>query len=221
MQILKASGMSTIATLADLLQELGSISPDRVRLRPLPGTATEQDVLEIRATDKRLYELVDGTLVEKAMGFWESVLAVAISSALREFVASRKLGVVAGADGMVRLFPHLSLIRMPDVLFASNERLTASSARGRQVPQLVPDLAVEVLSTANTVAEMGRKRREYFEAGVRLVWIVDPQQRTVDVYTGIEQPVTLRENETLDGGNVLPGFALDLRRLFSELDRIT
>jgi Uma2 family endonuclease len=65
---------------------------------------------------------------------------------------------------------------------------------------------------------MSRKRREYFEAGVRLVWIVDPQQRTVDVYTGIEQPLILRENETLDGGEVLPGFALNLQRLFSELD---
>ena len=188
-------------------------------MRPLPGTATEQDVVSIQAKEGRLFELVDGVLVEKAMGFWESVLAVAISSALRAFVLPRKLGVVAGADGMVRLFPHLNLIRMPDVVYVSNERLAESSARGRAVPQLAPDLAVEVLSESNTVAEMSRKRREYFEAGVRLVWIVDPQLRTVDVYTGIQDVKTVRESESLDGGDVLPGFILELTPLFAELDR--
>jgi len=210
--------MPTTASLADLLQDLGGISPERVRMRPAPGTATEQDVLEIEAKEKRLFELVDGILVEKVMGFWESVLAVAISSALRAFVIQRKLGVVAGADGMVRLFPNLNLIRMPDVVYVSNERLAASSARGRAVPQLAPDLVVEVLSEGNTAAEMSRKRREYFEAGVRLVWIVDPQLRTVDVYTGIQEVKTLREDQLLDGGEVLPGFGLDLSQLFSELD---
>jgi Uma2 family endonuclease len=211
--------MSTIATLADLLHDLGGIAPDRVRMRPLPGTATEQDVVSIQAKEGRLFELVDGVLVEKAVGFWESVLAVAISSALRAFVLPRKLGVVAGADGMVRLFPRLNLIRMPDVIYVSNERLDASSAQGRAVPQLAPDLAVEVLSEGNTVAEMSRKRREYFEAGVRLVWIVDPQLRIVDVYTSIHEFNTLREDQTLDGGDVLPGFTLELRPLFVELDR--
>lgn len=211
--------MSTIATLADLLHDLGGIAPDRVRMRPAPGTGTEEDVVSIQAKEGRLFELVDGVLVEKARGFWESVLAVAISSALRAFVIPRKLGVVAGADGMVRLFPHLNLIRMPDVVYVSNERLAASSARGRAVPQLAPDLAVEVLSKGNTVAEMSRKRREYFEAGVRLVWIVDPQLRSVDVYTGIEEPKTFREDQMLDGGDVLPGFTLELTPLFAELGR--
>lgn len=211
--------MPSTATLADLLQDLGGIPPHRVRMRPVPGTATEQDVLEIEAKENRLFELVDGVLVEKATGFWESVLAAAISSALREFVVPRKLGVVAGADGMVRLFPHLNLIRMPDVVYVSNERLTASNARGRAVPQLAPDLAVEVLSEGNTVGEMSRKRREYFEAGVRLIWIVDPQLRTIDVYTSVQEIKTLREGQTLDGGSVLPGFSLELGPLFSELDR--
>jgi Uma2 family endonuclease len=210
--------MPATATLADLLHDLGGISPNRVRMRPFPGTATERDVLDVQAKENRLYELVDGVLVEKAMGFWESVLAVAISSALRTFVIPRKLGVVAGSDGMVRLFPHLNLIRMPDVVFVSNERLAVANARGRPVPQLAPDLAVEVLGEGNTVAEMSRKRREYFEAGVRLVWIVDPQLRTVDVYTGIQEVETLREGQRLDGGDVLPEFSLDLAQLFSELD---
>ena len=97
--------MTAVATLADLLQELGGISPARVRLNPAPGEATERDVVEIAAREGRRFELVDGILVEKAMGFWESILAVAIASALRAFVVPQKLGVVPGADGMVRLFP--------------------------------------------------------------------------------------------------------------------
>src|ERR1700733_12496554 len=94
------SHMAAIPTLADLLEELGGISPSRVRSQPPPGMATEQDVLDIEAKENRLFELVDGVLVEKAMGFWESVLGVAIASALRAFVIPRKLGIVAGSDGM-------------------------------------------------------------------------------------------------------------------------
>ena len=119
---------------------------------------------------------------------------------------------------MVRLFPHLRLIRMPDVVYVSRERLAPLGDERRPVPQLAPDLAVEVLSEGNTVGEMQRKRREYFDAGVRLVWIVDPQKRTVDVYTEIDNPVTFSETQTLDGGSVLPGFTLNLAALFAELD---
>jgi Uma2 family endonuclease len=82
-----------------------------------------------------------------------------------------------------------------------------------------PDLAVEVLSEGNTAAEMDRKRREYFTSGTRLVWEVDPNTRTVAVYTSPEGPLVLDADQTLDGGAVLPGFTLRLATLFAELDR--
>ena len=63
--------------LADVLQQLAGISPRRVRFRPAPGTATEEDVIKIRDRERRLFELVDGVLVEKVMGYWESALAIA------------------------------------------------------------------------------------------------------------------------------------------------
>jgi hypothetical protein len=66
-------------TLADVLQQLGGISPRRVRFRPAPGTATEDDVVKIRDRERRLFELVDGVLVEKVMGYWESVLAIELA----------------------------------------------------------------------------------------------------------------------------------------------
>jgi Uma2 family endonuclease len=78
---------------------------------------------------------------------------------------------------------------------------------------------VEVLSAGNTPGEMARKCQEYFAAGVRLVWVVAPEARTVEVYTDPDQSTVRHEVDTLEGGAVLPGFALPLRELFAELDR--
>ena len=86
------------------------------------------------------------------------------------------------------------------------------------IPDLVPDLAVEVLSESNTCAEMSKKRGEYFSAGVRLVWLVEPDDRTVTIFTGAGQPRVFRDGEVLDGRNVLPEFALNLSNLFAELE---
>jgi Uma2 family endonuclease len=119
---------------------------------------------------------------------------------------------------MMRLFPYLNLIRMPDVAFVSKAQLRASASRYRPVPQLSPELAVEVISEGNTAAEMDRKRREYFDAEVRLVWIFRALTRTVDVHTPDKPPLTLGEGQTLDGSDVLPGFSLELTPLFAELD---
>jgi Uma2 family endonuclease len=80
-------------------------------------------------------------------------------------------------------------------------------------------LAIEVLSRSNTPREMQRKLREYFEAGVKLVWFVDPEARTVTVHDSPAELRVVQEGESLDGGSVLPGFVLPLRELFSELDR--
>jgi Uma2 family endonuclease len=83
----------------------------------------------------------------------------------------------------------------------------------------VPDLVIEVLSKGNTPKEMARKLDEYFRAGVRLVWYVNPKKRTVRVYTARNRSVLLLENDTLDGGDVLPGFALSIRDWFAEAER--
>ena len=205
-----------IRTIADLLHRLGDISPERVLFDPAPGTATVQDVIKIHGRDKRLCELVDGTLVEKGMGYRESLLAMAIVSALRAFVQPRNLGLISGESGMMKLFA--GLVRIPDVAYVSWDRVPGKRVPVDPVPLLVPDLAVEVLSDSNTPAEMARKRLEYFQAGVRLVWIIDPDPRTVAVYTAPEQFTTLGEKDTLSGGDVLPGFTLPLQQLFPELD---
>src|SRR4051812_40880661 len=157
-------------TLGDLLKRLGNISPDRVLLDPPPGRATVRDVVEVHRRDRRLCELVEGTLVEKAVGYRESLLAIAIAGALRAFMLPRNLGLVTGPDGMMELFA--GLVRIPDVAFASWDRIPGRRVPTQPVPLMVPDLAVEVLSRGNTRDEMAQKRREYFRAGVRVVWLV-------------------------------------------------
>jgi Uma2 family endonuclease len=208
---------ATMDTLADLVEQLGDIPLARIRVRPPPGTATEQDVLDLYRREKRLCELVDGVLVEKAMGFRESCLAGVLLGCLRLSVVPRNAGLVSGEAGMMRLFP--GLVRIPDVAFIAWDRIPGRRMPTEPIPDLVPDLAVEVLSTSNTPREMARKCQEYFDAGVRVVWLVDPEARTVAVYTAPDQYTLYDATQTLDGGDVLPGFALALGDLFAELDR--
>ena len=110
-----------LETVGDLLDHLGGIAPERVRLSPAPGTATEEDVLHVHDHTGRLCELVDGVLVEKAMGFRESLLAAALIIILGNSVRPRNLGLVTAPDGMVRL--AAGLVRIPDVAFISWDRL--------------------------------------------------------------------------------------------------
>ncbi len=101
----------------------------------------------------------------------------------------------------------------------ADENRTSHEYPSEPIPSLYPDLAVEVLNEGNTEQEMERKLKEYFLAGTRLVWFVDPESRTVRVYTSPEEPVTLKEGDTLSGADVLPGFALPLKELFARLPR--
>lgn len=206
-----------IRNLAELLDRLGNVPPDRIRFQPPPGTATVRDVVEIEERENRLCELVDGVLVEKTMGFNEGRIALLIGTALQNFVATRDLGVVAGADGMIR-FPG-DLVRMPDVAFVRWERFPGGEMTDDPVPEIVPDLAVEVLSAGNTDGEMSRKLREYFQAGVPLVWFVDPKSKTVTVYTSPTRSKVVSASGTLDGGKVLPGFELPVASLFTKPKR--
>jgi Uma2 family endonuclease len=202
------------ATVGDLLKQLGNVPAWRVRLNPAPGTATVEDVIRTDAHEDRPCELVEGTLVEKAVGYEESDIAGVIITALNIFIRPRKLGIVTGEAGPFELLG--GLVRYPDVAFTSWDRLPGRKRPKAPVPRLAPDLAVEVLSKSNTPAEIKRKLGEYFGAGVRLVWVVDPKKRTVRVHTSAARSVLLKEGQSLDGGDVLPGFRLSLREIFAE-----
>ena len=211
-----ASNAAVAVNLSEILEELGSISSDRVRREPAPGHATIDDLLKVHAKGGQ-FELIDGILVEKAMGWCESFLATAIGSILRHFVIANNLGVVSGPDGFLEILP--SLVRGPDVTFISWSRLPDGRVPADAIPKVVPNLAVEVLSVGNTFMEMSRKRHEYFHAGVQLVWMVDIRERTIAVYTTVNDYEILDENETLTGCDVLPGLQIPIADIFGELDR--
>jgi Uma2 family endonuclease len=207
--------MSTAATVGDLIERLGGIDPKRILWEPRPGTATERDLIDVVDGDhKRLCELVDGTLVEKAMGSEQSFLAATLIGFLAPYVRARRLGKVGGADAMMRMLG--GNVRLPDVAFITRSRWLALRDRRAAITDLSPDLAVEVLSKKNTRREMARKRTEYFARGTRLVWEVDLRRRTVTAYTSATDGETLSETDSLDGGDVLPGFRLQLVDLFND-----
>jgi len=205
---------SDIKTLAELRQRLGGIPLERIWFHPAPGTATEKDVIEAEARGNRLCELVDGTLVEKAIGFEESRLAIELSYRVKSYLDQHDLGICVGADGMMRIAP--GLVRIPDLSSIAWDRLPGRESPREPIPDLAPDLAVEVLSEGNTKPEMARKVREYFDAGVILVWLIDPRKRTARVFSTVEKSALVRANQALDGGAVLPGFVVPLSDL---LDR--
>ena len=202
------------ARLSDLLKGLGGIHPRRVILDPAPGTAKEADLLRINELKITLCELVDGTLVEKGMGYEESELGLLLGYALLSFVKRHDLGVVAGESGGLWLRP--GLIRVPDVSFISWDVIPDRDQRKAPVPKLAPTLAVEILSKSNTKAEIDRKIREYFAAGTQLVWIIDPKTESVHVYTDPQAVQLLTKDDILDGGKVLPGFRLVLSDFFEK-----
>ena len=195
-------------TLGELARRLGDISPDRIRAFPFPGTATVEDAAKTKGC-----ELIDGVLVEKTVGLHESEIASFLIMSLLTFVRNRKLGTVAGENGIIELLPNQ--VRAPDVAFYSHRRRGMSKTEPA-APAIAPDLAVEVLSRSNTKREMDRKIGEYFAAGVVSVWIVDPKTCTVRAYSDAKTFTTLQRDDTLHGEPTLPGFAVAVNDIFND-----
>lgn len=204
-------------TLADLVKRLGNIPLDRIRTDPPLGMATEQDVINVERDENRICELVDGILVEKPMGTKEGYLSWHFGRLLGRYLDQNDLGVGLGADTMMRIAP--GLVRIPDLSFVTWDKLPGRMLPEEPVAGLIPDLAIEILSEGNTPAEMKRKVGEYFDAGVRLVWLVDPKKRTARVYTSLQRWVAIDEDGWLDGGDVLPGFTVSLAELLRHIPR--
>ncbi len=206
---------SSDRTLADLWASLGGIPLERIRVFPPLGTATENDVLRAEGHTGRICELIDGVLVEKTRGYLESLLAAKMIHCLMTFLDKHDRGVVLGEAGTLKILPHQ--VRVPDVCFIAWERFPNRQFPAEPIPALAPDLAIEVLSQGNTEGEMRRKLHDYFAAGVRLVWYLDPRTRSAKSYTAENACVNVDETGSLVGGDVLPGFAVSLKELFANV----
>ena len=212
----QASDATAVAlTAIDVAERFGPIPLRRIVGGSPRDEATEDDLLERLRRTGRGCELVDGILVEKDMSWDASAIAAEIIFLIKLFLRERHLGgMVVGEHGNVWL--PVGRIRMPDVAYVSAARLRAAGTPRPPVPHLAPNLAVEVLSPGNTPREMERKLDDYFASGVELVWYVDPPSRTVRVFAARDAVATLGAGDTLDGGGVLPGFAVTVADLFGE-----
>ncbi len=184
---------------------------------PDVGPMTVDELLAL-PDDGWQYELVEGRLVRMApSGIWASGVAMRLGARLTVFVEDHSLGIVTGADGEFDLGAGTSLA--PDVAFVRAERmLPPDSPLFEKAWPLAPDLAVEVASPNQYRPEMAAKARHYLTAGARLVWVVWPRRREVDVWRpgDAQKPsATLVQADILDGLDTLPGFTYPVGRLFN------
>ncbi len=166
--------------------------------------------------DDMLYEVVDGLVVEKTMGAFETGIASLLVEILGPFARANRLGRFFG-EMLFRIDLTQDLQRRPDVAFVSHARWPYN----RRVPDvpiwdMVPDLAIEVLSPSNTAIAVNRKIHEYFKAGVTRVWVVYPEQAEVYIYSTPQQVQVVGIGQELDGGDLLPGFRLPVAVLFED-----
>lgn len=215
-----AAGRSPAAavTAADIVAQFGDVPLFRIVMDPAPGTATEDDLGRVKRQTGRLCELIDGTLIEKAVGAESELLGSKLLALLQPFAEKRGLGWVLGSQAFLRL--SSGRVRAADVTFVRYEQVEGDAFPGEPAyPNLYPDLAVEVLSPGNTAREMRQKRADLFAAGTRLVWEIDPAAGTARVYTGATGADMVAEelaaDGTLDGRDVLPGFAVPLREVLA------
>ena len=184
-------------------------------------TATEAKLL---TADEllRLYsrgvrgELIRGVLCETmAAGQEHGEIVVNLSAELLNFVKPRKLGRLTASDAGVWLERDPDTVREPDIAFFSAERLPPG-VRVTGYSQTVPELVVEISSPSDSRSEVNDKARMWLSHGVRLVWVVHPGTRTVDVHRMDGEVSTLAADDALDGLDVLPGFACPLSAVFGE-----
>jgi Uma2 family endonuclease len=170
-------------------------------------------------SEEALYEIIDGQRVElPPMSVRSSLIAFELARKIANFAEERDLG-----RAVVEALFHLPLARdrsrRPDAAFVSYQRW----AKGRAIPpdedaawEVVPELAVEVVSPSDRAEELMTKVTEYFEAGVSQVWVLYPRQQFVVVFESLTRIRGLTGAEELDGGEVLPGFRLALATLFPQ-----
>ena len=174
-------------------------------------------VLEpIETSDEFLYEIIDGQKVEiLPMGAMAGRLANRLAYRLNACAIPNNLGE-ANVENLFHLALPVDRNRRPDVAFVSRDRwqtgqpLTAT----QNAWDVVPNIIAEAISPSDFNEEVLEKIDENFRAGVQLVWVIYPRQRQVYVYDSPTSICVLTENDTLDGGKVLPQFQLPLKQMF-------
>jgi len=159
----------------------------------------------------RLFELINGEIVEKVASFLPSKIAAWIATYFNMYLIEHPIGYVTGADGSYILSAENEF--MPDVGYISKARLPNEPER--QVYG-APDLAVEVKSPTDSKRQLRRKAEDYVRFGTKIVWLVFPEEKQIEVYVLDQEVQMMSIDGVLDGDEVLPGFRLPVRTLFPE-----
>ncbi len=174
---------------------------------------TADDLLRLDGEGVR-GELIRGVLCETmAAGQEHGEIAMRLGAALLGFIEPRGLGRVMGSDSGVWLDRDPDTVREPDVAFFSVGTIPVDS-RVTGYAEVAPDLVVEIASPTDSRREVHDKAHMWLNHGVRLVWVVQPETRSVDVYRPDEPIATLGDQESLDGLDVLPGFTCQVSAVF-------
>ncbi|HEY0406415.1 MAG TPA: Uma2 family endonuclease [Pyrinomonadaceae bacterium] len=177
-------------------------------------TMTADELFMLPDEDHR-YDLIKGELRKMSpAGAEHGALAARLTGALMQYVEQHELGEVFGAETGFKLASNPDTVLGPDLAFVSKERIPPTGIPVTYWPG-APDLAVEVVSPGNPRREIEEKIAAYLAAGVRLVWIISPSRRVVTVHRPNIEPLTLGENDTLDGQDVIPGFQHNVGRIFN------
>jgi len=173
---------------------------------------TPEDLLAL--PDSVSYELVDGELAERNMGFESSFVGGILFRLLSNHCAANGLGIVLPADASYQCFPDApNKVRRPDVSYIASGRLPAGVLPRGHCP-IAPDLAAECVSPNDSFSEVETKVNEYLAAGVRLVWVIDPPTRVVLVSRPDGTVARLSDGDELTGEDVVPGFRCRVGELF-------
>ena len=160
------------------------------------------------------YELVRGELRQMSpSGSEHGAIIINVSLLIAQHVKSNDLGVCFGAETGFKIASDPDTVRAPDLSFVSRERIPESGIPKKFWPG-APDLAVEVVSPADTRGEVKEKIEDWLGAGARAVWIVNPKRRGVEVYRSTTHVMRLSESDELDGGEVVPGFRCKVSEIF-------
>lgn len=168
--------------------------------------------------DRDQYELINGELVERNMGWQSSRIGSKLLALLETYVAEHNLGWVNGADAAYQCYEDAlpedpDRIRKPDVSFIRLDRLPPED-EPEGYCQIVPDLVAEVVSPHDTIYELSLKIEEYRKAGVKLIWVVVPNTKTVTIHRLNGSMSELHDADELTGEEVVPGFCCSIADIF-------
>ena len=195
----------------------GATMTTATAIRTAPQTASElltaDDLLRLYSDGVR-GELIRGALSETMpAGLRHGQIVMNLAILLGVFVKPKKLGVLAGSDSGVWLERDPDTVREPDVAFFSAEKISPDA----DIPgyaEVAPDLVVEIVSPTDRLSAVNDKALMWLRYGVRIVWVVRPEERLIDVHRDGHPVVTLDESAALDGHDVLPGFSCAVREVF-------